>query len=1068
LGPTPIADEKCCDTSPSSDYGRASGRVTSLVTDPTTSATVYAGSAGGGVWKSINSGSTWSALTDTQASLAIGALAIDASGKVLFAGTGEDNDCIDCQPGVGILKSTDGGTSWSLLNPGGVFTGTFIGGLAVDRTTKGTTLHVFAATQVGLYMSTDAGSTWTQKLAGSVMEIKQDPTAAGSFWAVSTDFCGVQGGIQLSTDSGKTWKSVFTSPQTASRISLGVGSGGVAYAALANCSPSNTPTGNLIGVEKSTNYGGSWSMISVNSVPGLTNYFDPSGSGSAQGWYDNVVAVDPTNSSRAVFGGETMLATTNGGSSFSDIGKSYNSGFIHADFHALAFTGANSFYTGNDGGVWKTTDLGGTGTSADWTNLNAGLSTIQFYSGAARDVNNYLGGAQDNGSAGSLPGAPSRPAWQEYHGGDGGDTAIDPVSDDIYAEYPHLVIEHGHSTLTTSSSSPYDSFQKASPCAGTWGMGKGGAEPACNNNGTEPSAFSPAPFLMDPTNPSRLLAATNKVYESSSGGLPAGTQGYTLTCLGPCGWTLISSGALTDPSNAGDYISAMAMGQTGSSVNTIVTGSDAGTIFLTTNDGGTNGTGWTNISGVSPTNLPTNHIGGIAINPKNSAELWVAEDTTYAAYVWHTMNATCGTGCTTWSALSGTDAQGTSVVVDPYNLAIYVATHAGVRVCTTCYGAAASPNWANLGTALPSVWVYSLTLTQDGTDHLVAWTHGRGAWMLPVLPAANWVQRFPGVAPPAPAIGMAFDVATNNTVALIGRCCNNYSCYDETWAWDGLSWTKLNPASSPPDRCDTTMVYDDAIKKVVLWGGHQITLYNTTYYTDTWTWDGTTWSQVPTTPAPGTNSLYGTLAYDWATGKAVLFGGEYGTNAANRCCQFYNETWQFDGTNWAKAQPLTSPSGRSGFDMKYDGASLKLVLFGGANQTCSTSNHGGTTCNDVYLNDTWTWDGATWTKQNPASSPPARNADGMAYDSQTGKIIIFGGQYYTCSTQNCQVLLGDTWSWDGTTWSQEQPANSPSARVYPRMDYDFRVEQVLLFGAGQAWTSVNPTSTDTWNWSHGG
>ncbi len=101
LGPTPIADEKCCDTSPSSDYGRASGRVTSLVTDPTTSATVYAGSAGGGVWKSINSGSTWSALTDTQASLAIGALAIDASGKVLFAGTGEDNDCIDCQPGVG-------------------------------------------------------------------------------------------------------------------------------------------------------------------------------------------------------------------------------------------------------------------------------------------------------------------------------------------------------------------------------------------------------------------------------------------------------------------------------------------------------------------------------------------------------------------------------------------------------------------------------------------------------------------------------------------------------------------------------------------------------------------------------------------------------------------------------------------------------------------------------------------------------------------------------------------------------------------------------------------------------
>ena len=89
-----------------------------------------------------------------------------------------------------------------------------------------------------------------------------------------------------------------------------------------------------------------------------------------------MVAVDPTNANHAVFGGVQMLATRNGGASFAQIArapgcKDSNSCPIHADFHAVAFTGADAFYAGNDGGVWKTTDLGGTGTRSDWTDLNA-------------------------------------------------------------------------------------------------------------------------------------------------------------------------------------------------------------------------------------------------------------------------------------------------------------------------------------------------------------------------------------------------------------------------------------------------------------------------------------------------------------------------------------------------------------------------------------------------------------------------------------------------------------------------------------------------------------------------
>jgi hypothetical protein len=151
--------------------------------------------------------------------------------------------------------------------------------------------------------------------------------------------------------------------------------------------------------------------------------------------------------------------------------------------------------------------------------------------------------------------------------------------------------------------------------------------------------------------------------------------------------------------------------------------------------------------------------------------------------------------------------------------------------------------------------------------------------------------------------------------------------------------------------------------------------------------------------------------------------------------------------------------------MKYDGFTQKLVLFGGSGQSCTTSK-GVTTCTAKDLNDTWTWDGAQWKQQAPTTSPPVRDAYGMAFDGTSQKIVILGGEYFTCSTQNCQVLLGDTWSWDGTTWKQEQPQASPSPRVYPQMDWDIRNGQIILFGAGQAFTSVNPTATDTWSWSH--
>jgi hypothetical protein len=736
LGPAPIVSEKFLQPppAPSSNYGNASGRLTSLVTDPNNAAVIYAGSAGGGVWKSSNGGSSWTQVTDNQPSLAIGALATDSTGQVIFAGTGEDNGS-DSQAGQGILKSVNAGSSWTLVGQS-TFAGHHIGGLAIDRTNSA---RVFAATDIGLYVSANGGSTWTLNSSytpllrgifgrplpsGAVFQIIQDPMTATKYWLVAADSCMTEAGDILTGDGGSTWSVATPSIWSlvgylSSRLSVGVGSDNTAYMAAADCS------GNFLDLERTSDGGASWTNPTIS---GLSNYFNLSGQPTGQGAYDNIVAVDPRNSANAVFGGVDILATSDGGLTLTNIGKVYSGGVIHPDFHALAFTATKSFYAGNDGGIWKTTNLGGTGTSSDWTNLNSNLNTVQFWQGTALDTMHFLGGAQDNGSPGNLPGAAALPAWQEYFGGDGGFTAVDPTpgSTTIYAETPQLAIRKGSSTLTGTATSPYDSFVPAAPCSAP-------SDPACS----EPANFV-APFLMDPTNPLHLLAGTNKVYQTTNGGVPASPGG-------PSGWTAISNNLTSGTIfGAADRIATMVMGPTGYT-NLVMTGSLFGRVFLSKNATGTSPT-WTDITGNLPTfpgigspnwSQTNNWVSGVAVNPVNPAEAWVSIGGLNVGHVWHTINAAAG-GATLWTDISGLlpNAVMDGVLLDPTRSStIYVATDFGVMVCTQCGGSSASPNWSILGYGLPTVKVSAISLTRD-LSTLIAWTHGRGAWQISI-PVVN-------------------------------------------------------------------------------------------------------------------------------------------------------------------------------------------------------------------------------------------------------------------------------------------------------------------------------------------
>jgi hypothetical protein len=718
LGPQPIRGL--------STYGNSAGRVTAVALR---GSIVYIGTADGGVWRSANSGATWTALTDSQATLAIGAIAVDwsTSPETVYAATGERNLCQDCLPSQGVLKGTSIGGTWTwTLNGQATFSGGafFFSSIVVDANNN---QHILGATNQGLYQSMDGGQNWAQvpgTPSGHWDGLAQDPASPNLFWGAVTTSCTSPsyGEIGVWDANASLWTQKWPNganpPVPVIRVGLGIGPSHTVYAALAACAQGSYGVGELEQIVKTTTGGSSWSII----APGgsLPDYFSLGPGAGYQGWYDNVVAVDPTNANDAVFGGVTMLTTTNGGSTFTDVARPYSGGPLHPDFHAVAFTGVTgAFYAGNDGGVYSTSDFGGSGSPSDWNDLNAGLSITQFYAGSSIDLTHLAGGSQDNGTAGNPQGAAPAP-WTSLLDGDGMWTSM-------FKGQSTLIGENSGLDMWQFDYSGTGTPTEVGPCASPY------TDPSCS----DPVGFV-APFVVDPTSTNaasaRVYAGTDRVYRTTTGGLPAGgTSGGSWVPASPD----LTSG--TNPvTHRADWINTMATGA-GTMSGTVITGSWYGKVFLTTSGPTASPTStWIDITG----NLPVwslsassgdSWITGVAVNPLDNTEAWVTIGTLGSSRIFHTHSAT--TPSPVWTDISTGLPAGLvvdSILVDPIKPQnVYIGTDAGAMVCTTCADPGATGSWVPLGTGLPNVRVDALTLTADAAE-IVAWTHGRGAWYIPV------------------------------------------------------------------------------------------------------------------------------------------------------------------------------------------------------------------------------------------------------------------------------------------------------------------------------------------------
>lgn len=373
----------------------------------------------------------------------------------------------------------------------------------------------------------------------------------------------------------------------------------------------------------------------------------------------------------------------------------------------------------------------------------------------------------------------------------------------------------------------------------------------------------------------------------------------------------------------------------------------------------------------------------------------------------------------------------------------------------------------------PTMRTVDAIAADEGRGRLVIWTGETWEWDGERLAKARVASQPRGL-----GVAMAYDWARREVVMFGGAAG---PVLDETWTYDGTSWTLRQPATKPPARLFGSMAYDVVRQRVVLFGGRD----GSNLLNDTWEWDGRNWTRRTTAIAPPARFAH-QMAYDLVRRRVVLHGGG-GTGTTP-----LPQTWEWDGTNWSVAAVLGTPGAVIGASMAFDRATGEILLYGGRDRTgLSTtlwaykggvwstktptqiprSSYGrfafhaasrrsvlfGFDTNSGAFDGVWEWASNNWRSRVLADDEPQRVDPALAFDSKRGQTLFFGGSDLSSGA------FGDaTWEFRADAWMRRKVAQRPSPRAGACMAYDQARDRMLLFGGRDDPFRIPPS--DTWEW----
>ena len=684
--------------------------------------TIYVATASGGVWKTVNEGTTWQPLFNSLPS-SIGDIALDPSDpNTLWVGTGEANIFRSSQTGAGLFKTTDGGKTWQPAGLANTFT---IARILVDP--KNSDVVWVAASghewtpnkERGIFKTTDGGKSWKKvfyidDMTGAI-DLAMDPSDPNTLYAamwqrirrkwndprIEPGFSN--SGIYKTTDGGKTWKAVNNGlPEAKYRGRIGIAvaasNPNVLYAfvdnyEIAHAHPEGSldaygrPKGGVIKgatVFRTDNKGESWHQVSGQTEE-MKKYMERHSA--TYGWVFGQIRVDPNDENTIYTMGLALNISTDGGKTFRRLRVQ------HGDHHGLWIDPANSNYlvNVNDGGIFISYDRG-----ENWRSFRDRLPVSQFFNVAYDMATPFhvYGSMQDHGSfKGTVDlsrGRDKIPAqkFDRAPGGEGSNHAIDPENPDIVYSagfYGHVTRTDISKTWPGNTRSIYPvAYPDEPPLRGQW----------------------LAPFILSPHNPHIVYLGLQYLFMSRD-------RGDT--------WERISPDLTrNDKKTMGDipYHTLFTLSESPVKGGLIYAGTDDGRIHVTRDYGKT----WTEITAglaknrwISCVEASKYDIGTVYLTQNGK------RDDDFAAYVWKSTDFG-----KSWTDISGNIPLGPVNIIreDPVNKNIlYVGTDGGVFVTKD-----GGKKWEVLGD-LPFVYVHGLIIHPRDNIIVIA-THGRGMWAL--------------------------------------------------------------------------------------------------------------------------------------------------------------------------------------------------------------------------------------------------------------------------------------------------------------------------------------------------